>query len=164
RAGADRAAVAAAHAAAGRRAGAGDQAGVRHADRGARGRRPAGRAAPAQPAGPAAAVPAAGQRPGGPGRGPGRRGRDLRRRQRRAAAVLRATPGLTVHERVTSDTTLGLGTPDQAMLSGSQFLATEPYEAGIAPVTIQFPEPGGQVLLLGYPAQDIWIRLTIGAG
>ena len=69
-----------------------------------------------------------------------------------------------MHERVTSDTALGPGTPDQAMLSGSQFLATEPYEAGIAPVTIQFPEPGGQVLLLGYPAQDIWIRLTIGAG
>ena len=83
---------------------------------------------------------------------------------RRVAAVLRATPSLTVHERVTSDTALGPGTPDQAMLSGSQFLATEPYEAGIAPVTIQFPEPGGQVLLLGYPAQDIWIRLTIGAG
>jgi len=81
---------------------------------------------------------------------------------RRVAAVLRATPRLTVHERVTSDTTLGPGTPDQATLSGSQFLATEPYEAGIAPVVIQFPAAGGQVLLLGYPAQNIWIRLTVG--
>ena len=32
------------------------------------------------------------------------------------------------------------------------------------PVAIQFPEAGGQVLLLGYPAQNIWIRLTIGRG
>jgi len=83
---------------------------------------------------------------------------------RRVAAVLRATPSLTVHERVTSDTTLGPGTPDQAILSGSQFLATEPYEAGIAPVATQFRQAGGQVLLLGYPAQNIWIRLTIGRG
>ena len=69
-----------------------------------------------------------------------------------------------MHERVTSDTTLGPGTPDQAMLSGSQFLVTEPYEAGIAPVATQFRQAGSQVLLLGYPAQDIWIRLTIGRG
>ena len=69
-----------------------------------------------------------------------------------------------MHERVTSDTALGLGTPDQAVLSGSQFLATEPYEAGITPVAIQFPEADGQVLLLGYLAQNIWIQLTIGRG
>jgi copper transport protein len=83
---------------------------------------------------------------------------------RRVAAVLRATPSLTVRERVTSDTSRGPGTPDQAMLSGSQFLATEPYEAGIAPVATQFRRAGGQVLLLGYPAQNIWIRLTISRG
>ncbi len=29
---------------------------------------------------------------------------------------------------------------------------------------IQFPAAGGQVLLLGYPAQNIWIRLTVGRG
>ena len=69
-----------------------------------------------------------------------------------------------MRERVTSDTSRGPDTPDQAMLSGSQFLATEPYEAGIAPAATQFRQAGGQVLLLGYPAQNIWIRLTISRG
>jgi copper transport protein len=83
---------------------------------------------------------------------------------RQVTAALRATPALTVHERVTSDTALGAGIEDEATLSGSRYLATEPYEAGIAPVAVRFPAPGGQVLLLGYPAQDFWIRLTIGTG
>jgi copper transport protein len=83
---------------------------------------------------------------------------------RQVAAVLRATPSLTVHERVTSNTATGAGAPDQATLNGRQFLGTEPYEAGIAPVAVRFPAAGDQVLLLGYPAQDFWIRLTVGAG
>jgi copper transport protein len=83
---------------------------------------------------------------------------------RQVAARLRATPRVTVHERVTSDTARGPGIADHATLSGSQYLATDPYEAGIAPVAVRFSTPGGQVLLLGYPAQDFWVRLTVGAG
>ena len=83
---------------------------------------------------------------------------------RQATAALRATPTVTVHERVTSDTALRAGITDAATLSGSLYLANEPYGAGIAPVTVRFPFPGGQVLLLGYPAAGICIRLAIGAG
>jgi copper transport protein len=82
----------------------------------------------------------------------------------KVAAKLRATPSLTVHERVTSDTALGPGTLRTAALSGRQFLSSEPYEAGIAPQAVQAPGAGGTRLLLGYPAQDFWVQLTIGAG
>jgi len=81
---------------------------------------------------------------------------------RQVAAVLRGTRTMTLDERVTSNTALGRGLAHQFTLSGSRFLGTEPYEAGIAPVTVR--APGQLRLLLGYPAQNIWAQLTIGAG
>jgi copper transport protein len=84
---------------------------------------------------------------------------------RQAAAALRATRSMTLVERVTSDTTQGRGTADRFTLSGSRFLGTEPYQAGAASVTAQAPDAAGQArLLLGYPAQNLWAQLIIGAG
>ena len=84
---------------------------------------------------------------------------------RQVAALLRRTRAVTLDERVTSDTALGPGRAHQFTLSGSQFLGTEPYQAGIAPVTVRAPGAPGQLrLLLGYQAQNIWAQLAIGAG
>ena len=81
---------------------------------------------------------------------------------RRVVAALRATPRLTLTERVTSDTARGLGTPHQYTISGRFFLSAEPYKSGIAPVAVQAPAGGGNSrLLLGYPAQGTWAALTI---
>jgi len=84
---------------------------------------------------------------------------------RRAAAALRSTRALTLHERVTSNTAIGPGTARQIPVSGSRFLGTEPYKTGVAPVTVQAAGTGRQTrLLVGYPAQGIWAQLTLGAG
>ncbi len=84
---------------------------------------------------------------------------------RRVAAVLRATPGMTLDELVTSDTAFGPGRAYATRLTGSQFLATEPYASGVAAVAVLAPAAGGQVrLLLGFPADGIWAGLTLGAG
>jgi len=81
---------------------------------------------------------------------------------RRVVAALRATPRLTLTERVTSDTAQGLGTPHQYTISGRFFLSAEPYKSGIAPVAVQAPAGGGNSrLLLGYPAQGTWAALTV---
>jgi copper transport protein len=77
---------------------------------------------------------------------------------------MRATATMTLREQVTSNTALALGIADTAPLTGKQFLASEPYEAGIAPAAVQAPGAGGQArLLVGFPAQDVWADLTIGA-
>jgi copper transport protein len=77
---------------------------------------------------------------------------------------MRATATMTLREQVTSNTALGLGRPGTASITGKQFLASEPYQTGIAPVAVQAPGVGGQVrLLVGFPAQDVWADLTIGA-
>ncbi len=83
---------------------------------------------------------------------------------RRLVAAMRATPRLTLTERVTSDTARGLGTAHQFTITGRFFLSQEPYKTGIAPVAVQAPAGGGnRRLLLGYPAQDIWAALTVSA-
>ncbi len=83
---------------------------------------------------------------------------------RRLVAALRATPRLTLTERVTSDTAHGLGTAHQFTITGGFFLSQEPYKTGIAPVAVQAPAGGGDSrLLLGYPAQDVWAALTVSA-
>ena len=80
-------------------------------------------------------------------------GAEVSRHQgRRMSRLLHRAGALAV-----ASVALAVAAPAHAAL-----LDTEPYEAGIAPVAIQFPEAGGQVPLLGYPAQNIWIRLTIG--
>ena len=81
---------------------------------------------------------------------------------RRVTAALRATPALTLAERVTSDTARGPGTVYRTRLSGRQFLDSEPYKTGVAPVAVAAPAGGGLTrLLLGYPAQDVWASLTV---
>jgi copper transport protein len=72
---------------------------------------------------------------------------------------------MTVYEQVTSDTALGAGSSDSIGISGSQFLAVEPYAGGVAPVADLVTRRDGQrVLLRGFPDASTWAELTIGAG
>jgi copper transport protein len=83
---------------------------------------------------------------------------------RRILAAMRRVPAMTLYEQVTSDTALGRGTTHAIGISGRQFLASEPYAGGIAPVADLVTGIGGQqVLLLGFPGASIWAQLTLGA-
>ncbi len=83
---------------------------------------------------------------------------------RRALAAMRQVAAMTVYEQVTSDTALGAGTPHAVGVSGSQFLAVEPYAGGVAPVADLVTGRGGQqILLLGFPDASTWAELTLGA-
>jgi copper transport protein len=83
---------------------------------------------------------------------------------RRALAAMRQVPKVTVYEQVTSDTALGPGTTHAITISGRAFIAQEPYASGVAPVAALAAGDGGQrLLLLGFPADGIWVQLTLGA-
>lgn len=83
---------------------------------------------------------------------------------RQALAAMRQVRQMTVYEQVTSDTALGAGITDSIGVSGSQFLAVEPYAGGVAPLADLVTRRGGQqVLLLGFPDAGTWAELTIGA-
>ncbi|MFC5034405.1 copper resistance CopC/CopD family protein [Streptomyces sp. DSM 41987] len=82
----------------------------------------------------------------------------------RVASVLRGTGAFTVYERVTSDTTRGLGTPHSLTPTGQRFLTSEPYSGGRAANVNTVPGPDGTTtLLLGYPAEKTQIELIVDA-
>jgi copper transport protein len=81
---------------------------------------------------------------------------------RRALTQLRQAQSMTVYERVTSDTALRYGSTDKVPISGPQFLSTEPYAGGVAPVADVAAEAGGEhLLLLGFPGDSITVALTL---
>ena len=81
-----------------------------------------------------------------------------------ATAELRAVDRFTLYEKVTSDTALGSGRTQVVALTGSKFLSAEPYGTGLAAIVDRVPGPDGTVtLLLGYPAENVQVALTLGA-
>ncbi len=83
---------------------------------------------------------------------------------RRGIAAMGQVPAMTVYEQVTSNTAVGAGATHSIGISGRQFLATEPYAGGVAPVADLVRGSGGQqVLLLGFPGSSVWAELTLGA-
>ena len=83
---------------------------------------------------------------------------------RNLAAALHTTGKLTLFEQVTSDTT---ATPaaQRLDLTGPYLLGAEPYSGGQAPDADLVPGPGsGSTLLLGYPAENIAVRLILDHG
>jgi copper transport protein len=82
---------------------------------------------------------------------------------RRALTAMRRVPATTVYEQVTSNTALGSGTTHAIRVSGRQFLASEPYAGGVAPVAdLVIGNRGHRILLLGFPDDGIWAQLTLG--
>ncbi|SBW28735.1 copper resistance protein CopC [Candidatus Protofrankia californiensis] len=81
---------------------------------------------------------------------------------REAVTAMRQVGQFTLHERVTSDTSRGLGTPSALSLSGARFLDSEPYGSGQAPVTTRLDTTDGQTrLALAYPAESLQIELAL---
>lgn len=52
---------------------------------------------------------------------------------------MKAAPGFTLHELVTSNTTLGLGNAMTLHTTGERFLASDPYGSGTAPSALACP-------------------------
>ncbi|MDQ0939323.1 copper resistance protein CopC [Streptomyces sp. V1I1] len=81
---------------------------------------------------------------------------------REAVAAMQATPHFTLHELVTSNTTLSLGNLKQLPLTGKKFLASEPYGSGTAPVTTRLANDNGhRRIALAYPAEHTQLELTL---
>lgn len=81
---------------------------------------------------------------------------------RETVAAMKKVPGFTLHELVTSNTARGLGDLKQLPLTGKEFLASEPYGSGAAPVLTRLPdESGHRRLALAYPAEHTQLDLTL---
>ena len=81
-----------------------------------------------------------------------------------AVAAMRAAGRVTVYETVTSDTAGPPPEPVRLTLSGADFVATQPYSAGLAPLVTQLPADGGQVrLAVGFPAERRYADLRLDA-
>lgn len=81
---------------------------------------------------------------------------------RETVAAMKKAPRFTLHELVTSNTSLGLGDLKQLPITGKDFLAAEPYGSGTAPVTTRLPDENGhRRLALAYPAEHTQLDLTL---
>ena len=78
--------------------------------------------------------------------------------------TMRRVPAFTLHEQVTSDTNQGLGTLSRLGLTGTRFLASEPYGSGIAPtVTVLTRNRDETTLALAYPGEGVYALLIVDA-
>jgi copper transport protein len=85
--------------------------------------------------------------------------------QRLAAVVekMRKVEHFTLHEQVTSDTATGLGPWMRHRLTGEDYLAAGPFGSGRAATVTRYQvHRGGEVTLaLGYPAESVYVLLTV---
>ena len=83
-------------------------------------------------------------------------------RLRAVVDATRKVTQLTLHEQVSSDTSAGLGILSSLETTGTEFLDSEPYGSGVAPMVTQRPGRDGTTLLsLAYPAEGTFVLLTI---
>ncbi|MFF5757411.1 copper resistance CopC/CopD family protein [Streptomyces longwoodensis] len=81
---------------------------------------------------------------------------------RETVAAMKKVSGFTLHELVTSNTARGLGDLNKLPLTGREFLASEPYGSGTAPVITRLPDENGhRRLALAYPAEHTQLDLTL---
>ncbi|MFF1291714.1 CopD family protein [Streptomyces sp. NPDC058296] len=81
---------------------------------------------------------------------------------RETVAAMKKTTRFTLHELVTSNTARGLGDLKQLLITGEEFLASEPYGSGTAPVITRPPDENGhRRLALAYPAEHTQLDLTL---
>ena len=80
----------------------------------------------------------------------------------RVVAAMNAAGPITVYEAVTSDTSQPLPEPTVLSLTGEQFVATEPYSAGVAPQVVQMRAHTDTVrLAVGFPAEGRYVELLL---
>ncbi|GLW47477.1 hypothetical protein Stsp02_31390 [Streptomyces sp. NBRC 14336] len=81
---------------------------------------------------------------------------------RETVAAMKKVPTFTLHELVTSNTARGLGDLAKLPITGREFLASEPYGSGTAPVITRLPDENGhRRLALAYPAEHTQLTLTV---
>ncbi len=84
-------------------------------------------------------------------------------RLKQVVQAMRKVRRFTLHEQVTSDTTQGLGIEHALALTGTEFLASEPYGSGIASsVTLVNKTAAETTLALVYPGEGTYVLLTVG--
>jgi copper transport protein len=80
----------------------------------------------------------------------------------RTVRTLRQLKSFTLHEQVTSNTADGPGARHRFTLSGDEFLDAGPYGSGTAPSVVLLSRTTKETTLaLGYPAEGIFVRLTV---
>lgn len=83
-------------------------------------------------------------------------------RLKAAVTAMRKVRRFTLHEQVTSDTTRGPGTLRKLAMSGRDFLDSEPYSSGVAPVaTLAYAGKNQTTLALAYPGEGTYVLLTL---
>ena len=80
----------------------------------------------------------------------------------RVVAAMAKVSSFTLAERVTSDSRTGPGQVHSWVMSGTEFLASEPYGTGIAPQTALLARQSGQVTLaVGFPGDLTQAQLVV---
>ncbi|WP_331753507.1 copper resistance protein CopC/CopD (plasmid) [Streptomyces sp. NBC_00637] len=76
--------------------------------------------------------------------------------------AMRAVGTFTLHEQVASDTARSSVAPTKLQVTGDQFVDSEPYAKGSAPLSSRFTDAeGNTVLALGFPGERLALELTL---
>ncbi|MEU0721780.1 copper resistance protein CopC [Streptomyces lavendulocolor] len=80
----------------------------------------------------------------------------------RTVKAMRAVEEFTLHEQVASDTARASVAPTKLTVTGEQFVDSEPYAKGKAPLSSRFTDAeGNTVLALGFPGERLALELTL---
>ncbi|WP_171110565.1 MULTISPECIES: copper resistance protein CopC [Streptomyces] len=80
----------------------------------------------------------------------------------RTVKAMRAAGTFTLHEQVASDAARAMAAPTRLEVTGGQFVDSEPYASGAAPLSSRFTDAeGNTVLALGYPGERLALELTL---
>ncbi|MEU0170326.1 copper resistance protein CopC [Streptomyces iakyrus] len=81
---------------------------------------------------------------------------------KRAVKAMRSAGTFTLHEQVASDTARTAVAPTKLTVTGEQFVDSEPYTQGTAPLSSRFTDgEGNTVLALGFPGERLALELTL---
>lgn len=81
---------------------------------------------------------------------------------KRVVRVMSGVEAMTLYETGTSDGESDLTAPYRIRISGADYLDSEPFGSGVAPVAVSAPSPGKTTrLLLGFPSAGIFVDLTL---
>lgn len=79
-----------------------------------------------------------------------------------AISATRAAPEVTLHERVTSDTSRGMGTLMTFPMNGAGFIRRSLFASGTVPAVVRLPDmEGNRRIAISYPAEDAVDELTL---
>lgn len=80
----------------------------------------------------------------------------------RTVRAMSRVPTLTVYETGTSEAGSSLPAPYRVSITGADYVDSEPFGAGVAPIAVSLPSRGGRTrVLLGFPASGIFVDLTL---